>query len=630
MYHTSIHILYKFPYNLPYHYLCHNFYGKILLILKIYRQVPSAPEGHFGPPESSYGPPPSGIVHSETHEDVHHSSQGHGAEIQTIQSHGQELQLPEIDSGSQFNNAIGFVSSTLGVSSGHNEVVQSHAVHESHTAEVNYNHKLCDFPNSDSICFNSQLTNNFNGGDSYAAPPLDSYAPGKYAPTFLQPRPHGPPQQPPQQHRPQPTPPAKVYLPQRPQSPRPQYIPPVPMKLLRPQGPPPNFRPQGNAHAHQIAQGYSSGQSHSQSIHSSGPVRQPNRPPLLNRPPVPQGLFQSIGQHVQALDNGQRNRQIGNTYLPPPTSELPIPPLKLMLPHPAPAQTFHHHQHQQQSHGSGSSASSSSSLSFQNQELRNVHVIHDCGKGPQLSQNYGPPSQPQVNQNFGPPSGPPALSYGTPLGKPLTSYGSPSQSQSHSQGLSSSYEIPAGSFEVPAYNSVDFNSQSNSYGPPASGPASLDVIGLESQQRANTVVSNEQQNIIAAASETQVSHEALPGLSNGLSGSGLNFISAQKSHSIAVPSQSGQTGNYQLQFVTSHSDHSNNRIDAPNHQQILADGLLQSILSAIEKQPTQTVPQVTEEQETDHSEVQVFLTSPQGQEVLADKQHVSKDEQHSS
>ncbi|KAG5685152.1 hypothetical protein PVAND_014344 [Polypedilum vanderplanki] len=82
----------------------------------------------------SYAPPPSGIIHSE---DVHHSS---GGEYQQVQSIGTELQLPEIDSGAQFNNnnAIGLVSSTLGVS-GNSEVIKSHAIHESHTSEVSIN-----------------------------------------------------------------------------------------------------------------------------------------------------------------------------------------------------------------------------------------------------------------------------------------------------------------------------------------------------------------------------------------------------------------------------------------------------------------------------------------------------------
>lgn len=135
---------------------------------------PQAQESNFGvAPESSYGPPPSGNVHSDSHEGFHqshgqasqghsshgqasqglgshgqsshdHSSQGHAVDIQTIQSIGQTLQLPEIDSGDQFNNAIGFVTSSLGVSAGHNEVVKSHAIHESHTSEVKYFTKYLD------------------------------------------------------------------------------------------------------------------------------------------------------------------------------------------------------------------------------------------------------------------------------------------------------------------------------------------------------------------------------------------------------------------------------------------------------------------------------------------------------
>lgn len=115
--------------------------------------------GHsvYGPPEvqpkapvNSYGPPPSGNSHSESHgESHHHSSQGHaseshfsqghsggGGDIQTIHSLGQGLQLPDITSGQHFDNAIGLVTSSLGVSAGQNEVIPSHAIHESHTSEV--------------------------------------------------------------------------------------------------------------------------------------------------------------------------------------------------------------------------------------------------------------------------------------------------------------------------------------------------------------------------------------------------------------------------------------------------------------------------------------------------------------
>jgi hypothetical protein len=281
---------------------------------------------------------------------------------------------------------------------------------------------------------------------------------------------------------------------------------------------------------------------------------------------------------------------IGNTYLPPPVNELPIPPMKLSVPN-VPAQNFHsqHQGHSGGGHASSHSSASGGGYSYQNQ---NVHIIHDCGKGPQLSQSYG-----------------------TPLGQPLESYEPPQAQQLHE--LSSNYEIPSGSLLVPQHNQIDFNSPSNSYGPPASGPASLDVIGLESHQRANTIVHSEHQQLASAGST--ISNEILPGLSSGLGG--LNFVSAQKSHSIDVPSQGAQDGSYQyqLQFTNSQSAHGNGG-DAPDHQQILADGLLQSILSAVEQKPSQTVPQVVEhDQERDHSEVQVFLKSPQGQDVLADK-----------
>lgn len=422
------------------------------------------------------------------------------------------------------------------------------------------------------------MSNNYNGGDSYTAPPLDSYAPGKYAPSFLKPRP-------------QPPSPSQSYLPQRQQQrpqPRPQYAPQRP--------PQQQYRPQSNSHAQSIAQGYSSGQSHPQSLHAPGPIRQQPKYPLPHRAPVPHGLLQSIGQHVAALDNGQRGQSIGNTYIPPPTSDVPIPPMKLSVPSHGPSQPFLSQHHSQ---SSGSASSSSSGYSFQNQDFRNVHIIHDCGKGPQLSQSYG-----------------------TPLGLPLTNY--EAAESSHGQSLSSNYDIPQVSLEVPQQNSIDFNSAANSYGPPASGPASIEVLGLESQQRVNSVPSTEQQNIFDAG--TELSNQALPGLSDGLSGSGLNFLSAQQSQSIEIPAHGGQVGNFELQFTQSHSDQNNNRIDAPSHQQILADGLLQSILTAIEQKPVQAVPQVSEDIETDHSEVQVFLKSPEGQEVLADKPAESSDE----
>lgn len=400
--------------------------------------------------------------------------------------------------------------------------------------------------------------NSAGTADTYSAPPLDSYAPGKYAPSFLTRKPALP------------TPPAR-----RPIAPRPQYIPPTPLKSVRPQLPPPNFRPipQKNGHAHSIAQSYSS---QSQSIHSQNAIRQqPPRQPLVYRPPVPQGLLQSIGHHVQAQDNGHRQLQSGNTYLPPPANELPIPPMKLVVPNAGPVQPFQ----TQSYHSAGGSATSSSSFSLQNQDLRQVQIIHDCGKGPQLSQNYAP--QP---------------TYGAPFG------------DSHSAVLSAGYSaVPAQGLEIPQQQ----NYISNSYGPPASGPANLDVIGLES--RNNPVIAELQ------TSETQNIAQALPGLSGGLTSTGLDFISAHKSHTLVIPKNHGSVQDFNFHIQGSHNENGDNRLDGPDHQQILADGLLQSILSAIEHQPS-SVPQVNEDAaETEHKDAKTFLNSHEGREVLADK-----------
>lgn len=399
---------------------------------------------------------------------------------------------------------------------------------------------------------------------------MDSYAPGKYAPSFLTRRPV------------QPTPPVRRPIP------RPQYIPPVPQKLHRPQAPPPSFRPiPQSGHAQSIAQSYAS---HSQSVHSQTPIRaQQPRQPLVYRPPVPQGLLQSIGQHVQAQDQGHRGHIQQNTYLPPPTNEVPIPPMKLVVPNSGPVHPFQIQSHQShQSHQSASGvATSSSSFQLQNQQLGNVQIIHDCGKGPQY--NYQPHQTYGVPQNFG---------------------------ESQSAVLSAGYTVPSQGLEIPQQTSQNFQQPSNSYGlpadsygPPASGPASLDVIGLDPRSNHHSELQTSETQNVASAS--------LPGLSGGLSG--LDFISAHKSHTLVLPKNQGASQEFKIHIQGSHSDVDENRLDGTNHQEILAEGLLQSILTAIEQKPAETVPQVSEDTETEHKDAQVFLKSKEGQEVLADK-----------
>ncbi|XP_065087415.1 uncharacterized protein LOC135709136 [Ochlerotatus camptorhynchus] len=157
-----------------------------------------------------------------------------------------------------------------------------------------------------------------------------------------------------------------------------------------------------------------------------------------------------------------------------------------------------------------------------------------------------------------------------------------------------------GSSGAQAYTSEESNSIDSSYGPPASG----------------NVVSEYRTAHQLSGSESVSTAASLPGLSGGLGG--LELVSAQKSHSLTIPVQ-GKLGSYQLQFQAANPLGSGHGGSGAPHEQILSEGLLQSILSAIEQ------PQGSFQHEAssydpniDHSEVSVFLKSPEGQKTLAD------------
>lgn len=106
----------------------------------------------------------------------------------------------------------------------------------------------------------------------------------------------------------------------------------------------------------------------------------------------------------------------------------------------------------------------------------------------------------------------------------------------------------------------------------------------------------------------------------GLTSSGLNIISAQKSLPLEIPVQ-GQHGTYSLQFQSADPLASqNNEIDTPDHQKLLSEGLLQSILSAIEQPKGNDIDvQAPPKQHLeDHPEVNEFVNSPVGQETLSE------------
>ncbi|KAH8385787.1 hypothetical protein KR093_000351, partial [Drosophila rubida] len=188
--------------------------------------------------------------------------------------------------------------------------------------------------------------------------------------------------------------------------------------------------------------------------------------------------------------------------------------------------------------------------------------VHNCGHGPNLLRSTGYHVQQQENQQqqFG------SISTATNAGYNTIAQSIPLVEQ-HTEFLSG---VPSESYDLPSSgNDIDF-----------------DHSGYASQKSA------------VAALPDGTDPNQLPGLN------GLNVISAQKSQSIqldAVTDKSVQ--NFEIQFGNSLNNAAENEnsnavngvtLDehGVNHGEILSQGLLQSILTAIEQpQSTSTVPQ---------------------------------------
>jgi hypothetical protein len=387
----------------------------------------------------------------------------------------------------------------------------------------------------------------------------------------------------------------------------------------------------------------------------------PPRQPLSFREPVPQGLIESIGHSVTHLDNfGVKPQQHGGVYLPPPAAELPVPSNDLtVLPvNHAPQQFLTQHNFQQSNQGAAEqqgfleqtqqltppkytapnfqvqqqfhqqSGGHQFSGHHQQQQQFNSYPsalplvqeprytgytgMSDCGRGPQtfgghqqgqfqqqtfVSDSYGLPAQGSTQgfDSYGPPQPPPAQY----------------QQQTLHSNVVTSYQVAPSNVNAGS----ELETPQSSYGPPASGNPT-DNQGYESQVKsATTTIEGESKDTQESASSQTLN---LPGLS---SVAGLDLLSAQKSQSLEIPVQ-GNLGSYHLQFQAADpigSAGNGNDIEHPPHQQILSEGLLQSILSAIE-QPNQgnAIPQTTYDQQTDHSDAAVFLESPEGQKVLSE------------
>lgn len=321
----------------------------------------------------------------------------------------------------------------------------------------------------------------------------------------------------------------------------------------------------------------------------------PPRQPVSYRAPVPQGLIESIGHSVQHQDTfGVRLQQQSPVYLPPPTGEIPQPPGGLES---LPQQS--HTQFNSHSHNQGLHISIPQALPLV-QEQR--YTGSDCSHGPNLS--GGGISSNQI----------PSLqsTYGVPNVALDVSQSGFETAHSNAQSLSSSYDPPAsGGLHI---ESTHEENPASSYGPPPSGnPA--DSLAYDSELKSSAVSVD---GIRAESSQVQETNASqLP----GLDGAGLDIVSAKQSHSVEIPVQ-GSLGSYSLQFQAADPIGSQtNEVDGPNHKQLLSEGLLQSILSAIE-QPnssgTFSPQQTSYDPIENHHDVEKFIQSRVGQETLAD------------
>lgn len=455
-------------------------------------------------------------------------------------------------------------------------------------------------------------------GASYGPPPNGHY---------------GPPPPSKVNYRPPPPPPSSNYGP--PPPPNGNYGPPPPSgKYGAPLQPPPtaNYGPpqhsggRGGTAFSQHQAHSSLGIQYGKQSGNLGPFpphngAQPSRP-VAYRPPVPPGLFQTIGATVQHLDKfGVKPQLQAPTYIPPAANELPhtgpgnlnldysapqhqqgVPQhiTEQQLPQPEPQQIFVHQEQQQQQNG-------------------NAHAEYGVPPLPPALQQ-GPPPQPQylsprnptpVQQHYTGPqhfNGGASYTAGATASYDNTAFAAsqfnhetvqiqalPLQQetqrfhdcgngpnlvgggnfnyQQQQQQVQQHYSSGTGSssiaqsIPVAEQHSQFVSGPASSYGPPPSGGNELDHLGYASEKSQVTTLPD------------GTNPEGLPGLD------GLNMLSAQKSQAIHFSSQENRNDNtYQIHFSPGESQ------PTANHEEILSADLLQTILNAVEQPQPQHQP----------------------------------------
>ncbi|KAM7348837.1 uncharacterized protein ACRADG_008020 [Cochliomyia hominivorax] len=509
--------------------------------------------------------------------------------------------------------------------------------------------------------------------DSYSKPPADSYAPGsKYAQKFGQQSnslsssshsssshsssfgfsstggSYGPPPPPNGKYGPPPPPNGKYGPPLPPPSgnygpppPNGKYgPPPPPSDNYGPPPPPPSGSygpPPSGPSAAAFVQHHAQAGLGIQYGKQSGNVAPfpphggaPPSKPVAFRPPVPQGLFETIGATVQHLDKfGVKPPVQAPTYIPPAASEIPqtgpgnlnveygVPQrqqqqlphgiIEQQLPQQQPAQVFVQIEQQQQQH---------QQQQQQQQQFGNAHAEYGVPPPP-TQQGLTPPAQylppvppPELQQQYLPPTGPGQHQFNS--GATYTSSATATFDNSafaatqynneivHGQALPLQQQprfhdcghgpnlVGGGSF---SYQQQQHQQQQYSSGSSTSISQSIPVAEQHTQFISGPASSygpppsgNDLDHIGYASEKSQVT--ALPDGTNpeGLPGlDGLNVLSAQKSQAIHLSSQETTNGKtYQVQF--------GGNGQTANHEEILSAGLLQTILNAVEQPQQQHQP----------------------------------------
>ncbi|KAL9881698.1 uncharacterized protein LOC119643907 isoform X1 [Glossina fuscipes] len=316
------------------------------------------------------------------------------------------------------------------------------------------------------------------------------------------------------------------------------------------------------------------------------PALPPPNKPVVFRPPVPQGLIETIGATVQHVDKyGVRPPVQVPTYIPPAASEIaqgsgnnihseygvPPPPssqrtdlIEQQLPeHQTPQLFVQVEQLQQQQNGNiNNEYGPPPSPLLTPTQTGSINYV-----APQ--QQYLPPPQqnhysdaPYASSNRANFENVYSASENNAQSLPLQQEGKYQTSDCRQGPNLLNANLISQSVPVAERHSQYVTGPANSYGPPPSG--GIDHLGFASEKSA-----------ISALPE-HINTDLLPGLE------GLNVISAQKSEGIQLPiehnnhpSQLAHT--YQVQFRGGNNEQSS------KHEEILSEDLLQTILSAIEE-----------------------------------------------